>query len=158
MAVFMSSPPGGFLRPELNTQESNAAMPETNHPSYTNIMIKLEKVATEFKLGETHNKEAIQKNSANIGQAFYELREFKSSITNDVHGLDARQKENNKDIVKLGEDIQHLRADMGGLKNELSDLKTAVQDLKISQARISILTTLATAVLTSIIVKFFSQG
>jgi phage-related protein len=115
----------------------------------TTIQTDIREIKTILSERDSVYKERIEKNSTNIGSAFSELRDFKANITKDLHIVETDLIRNNEETHKLGDDLKLLRS-------EMSDLKIAVHDLKLSYAKISFFATLATAVVTTIIIKFFA--
>jgi DNA polymerase II small subunit/DNA polymerase delta subunit B len=108
----------------------------------TTIQVSLERIETKLSERDVTYKEGIAKNSKNLGECFSELRDFKSSIKDDFHALD----------TSLDGNVKETKA----LSSKMSHLETTVHDLKISYAKVSFFATLATAVITAVVVKFFA--
>jgi hypothetical protein len=124
-------------------------MPDADNTKLIEIQVSLTRIETQLSERDSFYKEAIIKNSKNIGECFEEMRKGKNETKEREHVLENEMTTQKMKSEKLDHDFAVMRQD-------LNDVKLAVQALKISMAKISFFASLATAAITAAIVKFFA--
>jgi chromosome segregation ATPase len=104
------------------------------------IKIQLKEISTLL----TERKETIQKHTHDIGDAFRDIRELRADLT-----------KNNENTHRVSDHQDLLEGRLTTLEKAVAVLTQTVHDHEKTLIKVSLISTLATAVLTGVIMKFF---
>jgi chromosome segregation ATPase len=109
---------------------------------FTEIKLDIREIKTLL----TERSTAVENNTKNVGEAFKEIRR-----------IDADLGRNNVESHRLAERMAFMEQRLEALEKSNTMLSHSIQSLKEAQTRLLVISSLDMAVLTAVVIKFFTS-